>query len=190
MSDTIRNTIAELKRQIAEQVAAIKADPKLVEILKLHQAVNTLENLLSERQTPLSEAFGLDSGTPTVKPGEFFGLTPLDAAKSYLKRRGEAREFKDIVAAIRMGGVPIAVSEEDQLRVSLGRSTLEVAKIADDLYGLLEFYPHVKRGGKAKRQTPQLVGLQPSHPEPQVGTESGAETNGDDGSDSEPEKVS
>jgi hypothetical protein len=39
---------------------------------------------------------------------------------------------------------------EEKLRMSLARSTWDMAKIGEDLFGLLEFYPHIKRGRKKK----------------------------------------
>src|SRR2546421_189104 len=40
----------------------------------------------------------------------------------------------------------------DKLRVSLARSTFEVAKVGDDRFGLLEYYPHVKRGTPGRKK--------------------------------------
>jgi hypothetical protein len=34
--------------------------------------------------------------------------------------------------------------------MSLSRSTYDVVKAAEDLYGLIEYFPHVKRGRKKK----------------------------------------
>jgi hypothetical protein len=50
--------------------------------------------------------------------------------------------------ALETGGVQ---GNKETLRMSLSRSTWDVAKVGDDLYGLLEFYPHVKRGAKGKK---------------------------------------
>ena len=53
-----------------------------------------------------------------------------------------------IIEALKTGGVK---ADEDTLRLSLSRSTWDVAKVGEDLYGLLEFYPHIKRGGRGKK---------------------------------------
>jgi hypothetical protein len=95
--------------------------------------------------------FGIESAGGRdirVREGEFYGLEPLDAAKRFLKKKGEAASLDAIIAGIASGGV---TANKDDLRMSLSRSTWDVAKVGEDLYGLLEFYPHVRRGRKAKK---------------------------------------
>jgi hypothetical protein len=146
MSDALTFAIEELREQLAESVAAIKQDPKMKKVLKYHAALNTMEELVGISPTPLASAFGLDSGTATVQPGEFYGIGPLKAAKCYLKKRGKPATTEEIVSAIRAGGA--IVPSVDKLRTSLSRSTFDVAKVGPDHYGLMEFYPHVTRGKK------------------------------------------
>ena len=68
--------------------------------------------------------------------------------EKYLKKRVSGRPFREIVDSLQAGGC--RVNDEAELRVSLGRSTYEIAKVGNDVYGLLEFYPHIKRGKKKK----------------------------------------
>jgi hypothetical protein len=82
----------------------------------------------------------------SVEPDEFVGLDALDAAKKFLKKPRKAVPFKDIVAAIRAGGGD--PGSEQKLKVSLARSTWDIVKVGEDRFGLLEFYPHIKRGKK------------------------------------------
>jgi hypothetical protein len=150
MDDTLKAAAAQVKQKLRDQVEAIKSDPRMAEVLKLQKGLNSLEDLLSEPHTSLSELFGLDSQAQgaSVKPGEFYGLDPLDAAKRYLKRRGgEPRTLDEILNMLEIGGCQ---ANRDDLRMSLSRSTYDVVKAAEDLYGLIEYFPHVKRGRKKK----------------------------------------
>jgi hypothetical protein len=152
MSDTIRAAAEELKREITQKVEVLKSDPNMTEVLKLHQALNTLEQVTGDPLTTLAKLFGMeDRASVSMRPDEFYGLQPLEAAKRYLKKRGEARPFQEIVDAIVAGGCRSA--DGNDLRISLARSTYEIAKVGQDLYGLVEFYPHIRRGKKKKTET-------------------------------------
>ena len=151
-------TLQELQGLVSE----LKSDPRLASIRKLHGAVNQLEDLAQRPRTSIASLldFGLSDGEAltgeahiSISPHEFFGLEPLEAAKRYLKKIGPTRKsalFAEIVSAIRAGGSD--PGNEDKLRISLSRSTFEVAKIGDDRYGLLEFFPHVKRGTPGRKK--------------------------------------
>ena len=82
-------------------------------------------------------------------PGEFYGMNALRSAKKFLKMKGKpGASLDEIVIAIKAGGAK--VDSVEKLRVSLGRSTFDVAKVGLDHYSLLEFFPHVQRGKKGK----------------------------------------
>jgi hypothetical protein len=151
MVDSLNETITKLKSEIEEHVATIKSDPAWTQIDKLYRALGTIEELADQPRTSLVELFGIEGASGhvvRVKEGEFYGLEPLDAAKRFLKKKGEAASLDAIIMAIGVGGV---TANKDNLRMSLSRSTWDVAKVGDDLYGLLEFYPHVKRGNRGKK---------------------------------------
>jgi len=154
------------RKELEEIVADLKSDPRLSTIRKLHTAMNQLEDLADRPRTSIASLldFGMSDGgqsttetrSISVSPHEFFGMEPLEAAKLYLKKVGPVRKsamFDEIVTAIRSGGGD--PGNEDKLRISLSRSTFEVAKISDDRYGLLEFFPHVKRGTPGRKKKPE-----------------------------------
>lgn len=150
MSDAITLAITEVRKQLEEKTAELRASPELAELLKLLHALNTLEELAGQEQTSLINVLGLqNSNGIAIRSDEFYELQPLQAAKKYLKKRGEARPLAEIIEGIRKGGG--RVDSEDELRMSLSRSTYEIAKVGHDLYGLVEFYPHVRRGAKRKK---------------------------------------
>jgi hypothetical protein len=151
MSQALNAAVEELREQLANSIEILKEDPKMSEVLKLHAALNTMEGLIGMVPTSLSAAFALEP-TMLIPPGEFYGMNALRAAKKFLKMRGKpGASFDEILAGIKAGGAKVDSTEK--LRVSLGRSTLDVAKVGLDHYSLLEFFPHVQRGKKGKAAT-------------------------------------
>lgn len=155
MSTAFRAAADEMRQLIESKIEEIKSDPRMAEVLKLHQSLNGIEDLLGETMTSLEQLFGLSttsssSSKPRIRHDEFAGYTTLEAAKMYLKKMSDARPFKEIVSAILQGGGK--VDSENQLQTSLGRSTLDVVKI-NDAYGWIDNYPHIKaqRTGKPKK---------------------------------------
>jgi len=148
MSDRLITLIAGLKIQVEEAIEQIKADAKMKEVLSLHQALNTLEATAAVPKTLLVDLFGFED-MDIIRADEFYGLEPLEAAKRWLRKRGQAALFDDILTGIRSGGCD--VTDPKEFRVSLARSTREIRKVGDDRYGLLEFYPELKRGKKSTR---------------------------------------
>lgn len=158
MSDAILTAVDELKRKISEKVEALKADPTMAEVFRLQQGLNALEEIVGHPKSTLPQLFGLDApagesaqaSAVAIRPDEYYGLDPLEAAKRYLKRRGQARSFREILESIRRGGCK--VENENELKVRMARSTYEVAVLPDEHYGLVEFYPHLKRGKGSKKR--------------------------------------
>jgi hypothetical protein len=144
MTDTISAAADDLRQQICEKVDRIKGDPAMGEIVKMQAALNGLEDFLNRPRTTLGALFGLDGGAAiapmaAMQPDEFVNLPALDAAKRFLRKVGKpARPFSDIVRGVRSGGG--VVNYEDKLRTQLVRSN-DVKKVADDLFGLAEWYP-------------------------------------------------
>jgi hypothetical protein len=161
MSDPIQEAAATVLEQLRAKVQAVKETPEMQEVLRLHRALNALEGLTQAPSTTLAAVFGLGAEGESMAAGpiiqrlqltdwEFTGLGPLEAAKKYLKKAGAPRAIGEIVAAINdHGGKAGSV---DHLKTSLTRSTLDIVKVNDDMYGLLEHFPHMKRTGKPKKK--------------------------------------
>jgi len=154
---TKMSAIEELRSEVKALADEILTDPRLNEIKRRLTVLNGLEDLEAQPKTVLSTLFNFGEGGKhsdlAIAPDEFHGKEPLDAAKRYLEKRGDAGEksalFQDIVAAIRKGGGD--PGNEEKLKVSLARSTWDVTKIGEDRFGLLKFFPEIKRGGKKKK---------------------------------------
>jgi hypothetical protein len=148
MNDTILKTVSELRQQLDEKVADIKSDERMEDILKIHKTIVTLEELAEVPVTSLGDVFGFTESNVTIRRDEFYGLTPLEAAKRFIKKRGRACTLDEIAKGIQSGGCHDF--KEEDLGESLSRSTLAIAKVGNELYGLVEFYPHIKRERKRK----------------------------------------
>ena len=181
MSEPLIAAAEEVRRQIQVLAGEILQDGRMAEMRRLLTGLNTLEDLSGQPKTALSSVFNFGEAAATqqetrIEPDEFYGLDALEAAKRYLKKRGKAVPFTEILAAVRSGGCD--VGNEAKLRMSLARSTWDIAKVGEDRFGLLEFYPHVKRGGKKKNGAMKdsvEVSLDEARPESEdVSTEEGA----------------
>jgi hypothetical protein len=141
-------TIEKLKEEIGIHVTQLKSHGSWAQLEKLYVALGTIQDLAGESRTSLVELLGIEGGPGQgvrITPGEFYGVDAGLAAKRFLKRKGSAATLDEIIQAIESGGAKV---NRHDLRISLSRSTWDVAKVGQDMYGLLEFYPHVKRGKK------------------------------------------
>ncbi len=76
-----------------------------------------------------------------VRPDEFLGNEPMQAAKKYIAMVGHAVTFDEIADGIQRGGAAVhGAGWRDKLETSLMRSPYEVIKVADKTYGLASFY--------------------------------------------------
>lgn len=158
------DTILKLKTEIAAHVAQIKDTPSWREIEKLFTALNTIEGLAENPKTSLSEIFGfaLDGAGVSVQPGEFIGMDAVDAAKQYMeKKQATASSLDEILEALEKGGAEKVARAS--LATSLARSTWDVVKApGQELYTLLKYVPHVKRG---RKNQPQAADTEPDEPQ-------------------------
>jgi hypothetical protein len=146
MSETLIAAAEEVKRKIQDLAQQILQDERMAELKKLLTGLNTLEDLCSQPQSQMGSFFDFgqpDAGSSNIRPDEFYGLEPIQAAKRYLRKIGKSASIRDIVAALKSGGCD--PGNDKAFALSLARSTMEIAKIGDDLFGLVEFYPHLKR---------------------------------------------
>lgn len=149
-------TIEKLKEEIEGHIAKLKGSDAWADAEKLYRALGTIEELAATPKTTLAELFGFadaNSGA-TVTPGEFMGMDAVAAAKLYMeKKKAIASTLDEILDALQKGGAQQV--GRDALRTSLSRSTWDLQKApGQDLYTLVKYLPHVKRGkGKKSGQT-------------------------------------
>jgi hypothetical protein len=155
MVDALEIAVVDLKGKIAEQVAALRAEESWREIQRLHAGLNALEEICKLPRTDLATVLGIGSDDrPKIKQYEFAGLPPLEAAKQYLRKiapNQKAASLVEILAALESGDLK-GVNRDD-LRISLSRSTTEIYKAGDDIYGLVDSFPHIKRGTPGRKKS-------------------------------------
>jgi hypothetical protein len=152
MTDSLIGAVDDLKIKIGELVATLQRDPNWRELQRLYQGLGVLEDLTGQPKTELAALLGIasTSDAPKIESWTFVKMNPLEAAKLYLRMiapKRKAAPLDEIALALERGGLKVS---SDALRIPLSRSTYEVLKVSEDTYGLLEFFPHVKRGGKKK----------------------------------------
>lgn len=162
MVDALEIAVVDLKGKIAERVALLKDDDNWREIERLYLGLGVLEDLCKMTKTDLASLLGIASEGPRITQYEFAGLPPLEAAKKYLRKiapKQKAASLDEIMAALETGNLK---ANRDDLRTSLSRSTVEIYKAGDDIYGLVENFPHIKRGspGRKKSTSNGLTGSQ------------------------------
>jgi hypothetical protein len=154
MADALTDAVVELKLKIAELVAAFQADENWREIQRLHAGLNALEEICKVPKTDLVALLGIGiEGRPKIKQYEFAGLPPLEAAKQYLRKIApdqKAASLDEILVVLESGGLK---ANRDDLRISLSRSTTEIYKAGEDIYGLVENFPHIKRGTPGRKKS-------------------------------------
>lgn len=95
-----------------------------------------------------------------VKPGDFFGMTQLQAARAFLERRGKNNpaNLQDLALALFRGKVTEKLIEGDNLRnlsSVLSRSE-EFISVARGRWGLSDWYPGraIRRARKKGEESP------------------------------------
>jgi hypothetical protein len=153
VDDSLIAAIGTVKARISDRIATLQDDPTWQEIKKMYQGLGTLEDMCGMPKTDLSALLGISSdGAAAVGKYEYAGQPPLEAAKRYLRKiapKQTAASLDDIIAALEKGDLK---ANKDELRLSLSRSTTEIYKAGDDIYGLVESFPHIRRGTPGRRK--------------------------------------
>lgn len=143
----------------SDPYAIVLADLK-AQRAKIDQAISAIEALRGITPSASSDAPvspGASSGTPTTRaggPGEFLGLTIVDAAKKLLTRERRQLTNAEIVQAFNAGG--LILNSEDKLNTVgsvLNRRFVQVGdvvRVGRGTWGLKEWYPN--RSFKATKQ--------------------------------------
>ena len=146
----VQKTLEDFKRQLSA---------KMLEAAQVLAVVNALEERLGLPKTSLSggasgitwsQSIGEEvrvsdprtaTSTSSIRPDEYLGEVPLEAAKKYLKRIRQAAHIDEIADAVLQGGAAIKGADwKEELDRSLLRSVREVVKVRERTYGLVQFY--------------------------------------------------
>jgi hypothetical protein len=157
MADVLLGSVDAVKKEIYERISELQGDPIWRDIQRLYQGLGNLEDLCGIPRTELGALMGISISTndgPTIDKFEFVTDTPLEAAKKFLRKiaaRQKAASMDEIVNALGRGG--LVKIDRDELAESLSRSTAQIYKVSDDVYGLLENFPNVRRGSPGRKKS-------------------------------------
>lgn len=156
MSDALENAVIDLKGKIAERIALLKDDENWRELQRLYSGLGVLEELCKLPKTDLGSLLEISGSeaSPKIDKFQFVADTPLDAAKKYLRMiapKQKAASLDEIMAVLSTGG--LTTVNRNELRLSLSRSTTEIYKAGEDIYGLLESFPQIKRGTPGRKKS-------------------------------------
>ena len=156
----VNKTLEDVKRQIVakiDEAAHLLAGAHMLEDM-LGMPHSTLADYIGETDAapvstvPLGNSAAVSrttntpgysrSGNPrAIKPDQFLGQAPLDAAKKYIALVGHAVHLDEIAEAVQRGGAALKGADwRDKLEMSLLKSVYEVVKVQDKTFGLLTFY--------------------------------------------------
>ena len=156
MNETLVTALGELEGRLEQ---------KLAEVKELKTAINALCRQVGQ-QARYQEADEVRGPVP-IGPAEFFGLSPLKAAKRYLELIDEVRTPEQIVAALEGGGFDFDAhgwNTKKRLRalaVTLGKNPKTFTKIPGGYYGLASKFPGAKKGGMKESSGTNGNGVEP-----------------------------
>jgi len=154
------------------------AEPLVAALMEITGSINMLEGRASAPLTTIYEIVAHfvgdeqptaeKSGSPrpsiggpqrraAIRADQYLGQPPLTAAKAYLGLVGAAAPFEEIAQAVQQGNAAIKGSNwREDLEMSLIRSTAEIVKVNDGVFGLVRFYTpeQIKALRDARKPTP------------------------------------
>ena len=142
MKDVLKQTYKLYETKLQELFNQVSDTKKML---------NQLAKDLGETAVPYPDATpeGVGAGI-AVKPDQFYNKPLATAVRDYLTMRKEAREWPEIVKALREGGYDLAKTRqaEDEARLTILRNTGNFSLIGDNYFGLKEWYGETKKSGK------------------------------------------
>lgn len=128
-------------------------------INKKKQAINAMYDSMGEQ--PPYEIEGESPISLTIRPDQFYGKGFATAASAYLKIKKQACTAQEIMDGLLKGGFDFPWKDDDLLRnvaISLAKNTQVFHKLPNGTFGLLEWYPDLKKKKSAKQDDPLKKG--------------------------------
>lgn len=149
----LNKTLEDFKRELSAKLSDIKKILALINMLEDRLALPLtpppseltsgalVQDTASMGDSVLVSVASAKSILNGIRPDEYLGQAPLDAAKIFLRRVHRAVGLDEIAEAVQKGGALTTGSDwKEKLDASLLRSTREVVKVQNGIYGLAEFY--------------------------------------------------
>jgi hypothetical protein len=147
------------KLRDALDVLAGRVEAKAKELADLKRMVNGLAREAG-MEAPYPDADVTDNTTlgAAIRSDQFYGKSPIVAAREYLEMRGRAVAPDEVVRALERGGFDFDAQGWDEkmrlrnLSISMGKNTAIFHRLPNGTYGLVKFYPAIQAEKKQKRQ--------------------------------------
>lgn len=148
MSDHLKQTIADLESRLSE---------KLAEVAKIRDTINRVAELAGE-SIPYPEVAEPESrsGGP-IRPDEFYGKALHTAMRAFIEKRGQLvgpATVNEIYEAMVKGGYQFDTANDANakrvIRITLTKNSGVFHKLPNGSYGLLVWYPGVKKPKKSE----------------------------------------
>jgi hypothetical protein len=146
--------MSELLKKAIEDMQSILAG-KMEDVAKLKRTINGMAAAIGETaiypdDEPEQPSFRGKSAL--LRPDEFFGKSPITAAREYLEKVGEPKALDEIFDGLARGGFDFDAQgwkdEKHRLRflaISLGKNTAIFTRLPSGPFGLTKWYPELKR---------------------------------------------
>lgn len=148
MSDHLKQTIADLETKLAERLA---------EVAKIRDTINRVAELAGE-PIPYPEVAEPEQRTGgPIRSDEFYGKPLHTAMRAFLEKRGQMlgpASVNEIYDAMVKGGYQFDTANEANakrvIRITLTKNSGVFHKLPNGAYGLLAWYPSVKKPKKSE----------------------------------------
>lgn len=133
-------------------------EQKAKELAEMKRVTNAMcrQLRLPEIYAEVEEEAG--GGILRVRPDQFYGKSPIVAAREFLEARHEAARPEEILEAMVRGGFDFTAqnwSEKERLRllaISLSKNSVIFHRLPNGTYGLLKWYPERERDREKDRE--------------------------------------
>jgi hypothetical protein len=166
--EKLRANNAELKAQVAKNLETIAVLERRLNLVPMDESVLT-SGLVPDVQQKESSGVDKPSDRFTFKRNAFFGLKQRQAVIALLRAVGEPLAINDMLEILQATGYPFGAQSPYRVLHGTLREAPEIQKQGTS-YGLKEWQGKPPANGHSANK-PRLVGLQPGHPEPHVGSE-------------------
>ena len=120
----------------------------LLEVAEKKRAVNTLCNTIGISPTYGDVETSQAEGPRVFRPDQFYGKPFSTAAQEFLATKKMACSAEEVTNGLERGGFDFPWKGEHKIRnvaISLAKNTYMFAKLPNNTFGLLEWYPEVKK---------------------------------------------
>lgn len=146
--------------RMALDQAEEKLNAKLLEVSEIKKTINGMLAIIGEAPRYTDVEIPQRGGpSASVRRDEFFGKSPVTAAREFLDKVKQPSTAEEILEGLKKGGFDFEGQnwrEEARLRnlaISLGKNTQIFIRLPSDAFGLVKWYPELKAKKKAAAVT-------------------------------------